>query len=121
MSFLDKLFSRSTKPGKPVVVDNGNFEDEVIKSDIPVVVDFWSSTCQPCQVMGGLLNEIGPEFAGKVKIAKVRVDYEPEIASQFGVRSVPTLIIFSNGKPVENIVGLLPLMKLKQKFANIIR
>jgi len=117
MGLLSRLFSSEPKPGKPqAITTTDEFESEVMGSEIPVVVDFWSPTCSPCQVMGGLLNELGPEFVGRVTVAKLNVSDIPEIAVRFGVQSVPTLITFRNGRPIDRLVGLAPLDILKQRF-----
>jgi thioredoxin 1 len=116
MGILGKIFGGSPNPGKPSPVTDDSFEAEVLKSDIPAAVDFWASWCAPCQVMGGLLDEIGPEYQGRVNIFKLNVDRARETAARFGVRSVPTVILFRDGKPVDRIVGLLPLRPLRQKL-----
>ena len=116
MFFLKNLFSRSPEPGKPRPVTDDTFEQEVLASDIPAMVDFSSSRCPACQVMGGLLDEIGPEYTGIVNIFKLNVDYNPQTSMQYQVRSVPTLILFKNHRKVDSIVGLLPLNQLRQKL-----
>ena len=116
MGFLKNLFGGEPKPGKPVPVTDDSFQEEVLNSEIPVVVDFWSRRCPPCQVMGGLLDEIGPDYNGKVRIFKLNVDENPVMTQRFGIRGVPTIIFFRNGKPVDVIVGLLPLIPLRQKL-----
>jgi thioredoxin 1 len=121
MGLFDKLFNRPPKPGKPRPVSDESFEVEVLSSDVPVVVDFWSKTCPPCQVMGGLLNELGPEYSGKLKIFKMNVDENRQTPGRFQIRSIPTLILFHKGRPVDTIVGLLPLIPLKNKFDSLIR
>lgn len=121
MGLFDKLFNRSPKPGKPQPVTDDTFEEEVLASDLPVVVDFWSKTCPPCQVMGGLLNELGPEYAGKLKILKMNVDENRRTPGQFQIRSIPTIILFYKGRPVDTIVGLLPLIPLRNKFDHLVR
>lgn len=116
MGFLKNLFDKSPKPGKPQPVTDESFEQEVLASDTPAVVDFWSRTCAPCQVMGGLLNEIGPDYAGRVNIFKLNVEQNPQTAVQYQVQSIPTLIFFRSGKAVDRIVGLLPLNPLKERI-----
>ncbi|MCK4857364.1 MAG: thioredoxin fold domain-containing protein [candidate division Zixibacteria bacterium] len=97
------------------------FQQEVLASAIPVVVDFWSPVCPPCQVMSGLLSEIGPDYAGRVNIFKLRVDQNPMAAAHFQIRSVPTLIFFRGGKIVGRVVGLLPLHPLQAKIDELIK
>ena len=121
MGFLKQLFSRPPKPGKPLPVTDKSFREEVLESDIPAAVDFWSSRCSPCQVMGGLLDEIGPDYAGRVQIFKLNVDQNPRTAMQYQVQSVPTLVLFSKGKQVDRIVGLLPLNPLRAQLDELAR
>ena len=121
MGFLKNLFFKPPKPGKPLPVTDPSFGQEVLESEIPVVVDFWSARCSPCQVMGGLLDEIGPDYTGRVQIFKLNVDQNPKTAMQYQVQSVPTLILFRKGKPVDRIVGLLPMKPLRTKLDNIAR
>ena len=121
MGFLKSLFDRPPKPGKPRPITDESFEQEVLASDIPAVVDFWSPKCPPCQVMGGLLNEIGPEYAGRVNIFKLNVDQNLHTTVQYQVQSIPTVILFSNGRAVDRIVGLLPLNPLRQKLDRLDR
>ena len=116
MGLFKNLFNKNPKPGKPRPVTDGTFEHDVLKSDIPAVVDFWSPRCPPCHVMGGLLNEIGPDYVGRVNIFKLNVDQNPQTARNFRVMNIPTVILFRNGKPVDKIVGLLPLNPLKEKL-----
>ncbi|MBB4104082.1 thioredoxin [Allorhizobium borbori] len=91
-----------------VAVNNANFKAEVLESNEPVVVDFWAEWCGPCKMIGPSLEEISKELAGKVKIAKLNIDENPELAAQFGVRSIPTLAIFKAGEVVDISVGAKP-------------
>jgi thioredoxin 1 len=116
MGILDKIFSRQPKPEKPREISDEDFEQEVLASDTPAVVDFYSTTCAPCQVMSGLLSEIGPEYAGKVNIFKINVSHNPETVRMYQVQSVPTLVFFKNHRPKEKLTGLLQLEPLKEKF-----
>jgi thioredoxin 1 len=81
------------------------FEEEVLKSDLPVLVDFWAPWCGPCRMLAPIVEQIAEEFAGKAKICKVNVDDEGELASQFGIASIPTVIIFKNGEIAQTSVG----------------
>ncbi|HEX2508995.1 MAG TPA: thioredoxin [Microvirga sp.] len=91
-----------------VKVTDLSFEQDVLKSSEPVVVDFWAEWCGPCRMIGPALEEISNEMAGKVKIAKVNVDENPQIASQFGIRSIPALMLFKDGKLASQKVGAAP-------------
>lgn len=91
-----------------VKVDNANFQNEVLNSTQPVVVDFWAEWCGPCKMIGPSLEELSQEFAGKVKIAKLNVDENPELAAQFGVRSIPMLAMFKGGEVADVKVGAAP-------------
>ena len=91
-----------------VKVDNANFQAEVLNSSEPVVVDFWAEWCGPCKMIGPSLEELSNEFAGKVKIAKINVDENPELAAQFGVRSIPMLAMFKGGEVADVKVGASP-------------
>ena len=91
-----------------VKVDNSNFKTNVLEAEGPVVVDFWAEWCGPCKMIGPSLEEISNELAGKVKITKLNIDENPELAAQFGVRSIPTLMIFKGGEVADIKVGALP-------------
>ncbi|HEY5123604.1 MAG TPA: thioredoxin [Ignavibacteria bacterium] len=104
----------------PIQITDSNFEQEVEKSDIPVLIDFWAVWCGPCKMIAPIVEELAVEFEGKAKIGKVDVDNNPVIASKFGIRSIPTLLIFKGGKKVDEIVGAVPkpmiLSKLKAQL-----
>ena len=91
-----------------VKVDNNNFQASVLDAKEPVVVDFWAEWCGPCKTIGPSLEEIATELGGKVKIAKLNIDENPELAAQFGVRSIPTLMIFKGGEVADMKVGAAP-------------
>lgn len=85
-----------------------NFENEVLNSKEPVLVDFWASWCGPCKALASILEEVDAELAGSVKVAKINIDEEEELAAQFRVMSIPTLLLFKNGEVVNKSVGLAP-------------
>lgn len=87
---------------------NQNFEQEVIKSNIPVLVDFWSPGCPPCLILGPIIEEIAKEFEGRAKVGKLNAAENPETAQEYEIRGVPTLIIFKDGKGIKRAVGLRP-------------
>lgn len=91
-----------------VTTDNNNFQSEVLQSAEPVIVDFWAEWCGPCKMIAPALEEISSELQGKVKIAKVNIDENPELAAQYGVRSIPTLLMFKNGEVADIKVGAAP-------------
>jgi thioredoxin 1 len=91
-----------------VKVDKNNFQKDVLQSKEPVVVDFWAEWCGPCKMIAPALDEISAELGGKVKIAKVNIDENPELATQFGVRSIPTLMLFKGGEVADMKVGAAP-------------
>jgi thioredoxin 1 len=100
-----------------VVLTDANFEAEVLKSDVPVLVDFWAAWCGPCKVYGPIVEEVAVELAGKpVKIAKMDVDANPETPGRYGVMSIPTSIIFKGGAVVETMVGVQAKDKLIERL-----
>ena len=99
---------------KPVEVNDATFNDQVINSSTPVLVDFWAPWCGPCRVVGPILDEIAQEKDGSLTIAKVNVDENQGIASQLGIVSIPTMILYKEGKPVEKIIGAQPKAKILQ-------
>ena len=88
-----------------ITLTGANFDAEVVKSDMPVLVDFWASWCGPCRMLAPVIESLAKQYEGKVKVGKVNVDEEGPIAAQFAIVSIPTVIIFKDGKPVEKIVG----------------
>lgn len=101
---------------KPIEFTDSNFADEVEKSDNPVLVDFWAEWCGPCRMVGPVVEELAGEYEGKAKIGKVNVDHNPEISVKYGIRSIPSLLIFKNGEVVDQIVGAVPKNQIKSKL-----
>lgn len=97
-------------------LNGANFENEVLKSDIPVLVDFWAAWCGPCRAIAPIIEQLSTEYAGKVKIAKVNVDDNRDLAQQFGVMSIPTLIMFKNGQKVDQVIGFTSKADLEKKL-----
>jgi thioredoxin 1 len=94
-------------------VNDRNFASEVLNADIPVLVDFWATWCGPCRSISPIVEELAKEFSGRVKVTKLNVDENPATPSQYGVRGIPTLILFKSGKILDQIVGAVPKARLK--------
>jgi thioredoxin 1 len=102
--------------GNTVAVTDATFDEVVLKSNNPVLVDFWATWCRPCQMVAPILEELTTEYGGKLTIAKLDVDQNQQTASKFHVMSIPTMIVFKKGKPVVNIVGFKPKEALKKEL-----
>jgi len=99
---------------KPIAVDDSSFEQVVLQSKTPVLVDFWAPWCRPCLMAAPVLEELAEEYSGRITIAKLDVDQNPKSAVKYGIMAIPNLIIFKNGKPASQIVGYKPKRELKR-------
>jgi thioredoxin 1 len=103
---------------KPITITDNNFEQEVLKSDKPVLIDFWAAWCGPCRMVAPIVEEIASDYKDKVKVGKLDVDENQETSIKYGVRSIPTLLIFKDGKVKETIIGAVPKAQIIQKINN---
>lgn len=101
---------------KPITITNENFQAEVLSSDIPVLVDFWAEWCGPCKMIAPSVEELAEEYEGKIKIGKLDIDSNQNVASEYGIRSIPSLLIFRNGQVVDQIVGAVPKNHIQSKI-----
>ncbi len=99
-----------------VTLQDATFDKEVLKSDIPVLVDFWAVWCGPCKAIAPAVDELASQYKGKVKIAKMDVDQHQQVPQQYGIRSIPTLLLFKGGRVVDTIVGAVPKAKLEESL-----
>ena len=104
---LNVLFSSLLK-GVTSVVNDQTFEQDVLKSDVPVLVDFWAPWCGPCRMIAPLIDQLAEEYAGKLKAVKLNTDESPSIATEYGIRSIPTVMIFKDGKKMDTVIGAVP-------------
>ena len=103
-----------------VAVSSDNFEQDVLKSAVPVLLDFWAVWCNPCKMIAPHVDALAVEYDGRAKIMKVNVDEEPEIASKYGIMSIPTLLFFKDGKVVDTLVGAVPKSSIANKLEGLL-
>lgn len=106
--------------GKALEVTDKTFEQEVLKATVPVLVDFWAGWCGPCKVIAPVVEELAGEFEGRMKVMKLDVDENPGVPTTYGVQSIPTLLIFKDGKPAERVVGAVPKKVILDKISGVV-
>ncbi len=100
-------------------ITDSNFNEEVLNADLPVLVDFWAEWCGPCKMVSPIVEELSEEYTGKIKVTKLDVDSNPQTAASFGIRGIPTLLMFKDGAAVDQIVGAVPKTTLKERLDQI--
>jgi len=106
---------------KVFAFNDANFDRDVLQSDIPVLVDFWATWCAPCKAIAPLIDTVADEYAGKIKVGKVNVDENPSTPGKYGVRGIPTLIMFKGGAVADQIVGAVPKSQLEAMIAKALK
>ncbi|HHS12734.1 MAG TPA: thioredoxin [bacterium] len=106
---------------KEITLTDANFKSEVLESKVPVLVDFWASWCGPCRMVGPIVEEIADEYDGKARVGKVNTEENATITGEYGIISIPTLIFFKDGKPVDQIIGAVPKEAIKKKLDALLK
>lgn len=106
--------------GSPLNVTDADFQSEVVEADVPVLVDFWATWCGPCRMIAPAIEELANEYEGRVKVVKVDVDNAQQTAQGFGIRSIPTLLIFQDGKVADQLVGAVPKSAIEDKLNSVL-
>ncbi|ADK84504.1 thioredoxin [Desulfarculus baarsii DSM 2075] len=106
--------------GNVVQVTDDSFEQEILKSELPTLVDFWASWCGPCRAIAPVVEELSEDYAGKVKVAKLNVDESPKTPGQYGIRAIPTLIMFKDGKQVDQITGAVSKAHIEEALKKLL-
>ena len=101
---------------EPIALTDDNFSDEVLSAELPVLVDFWATWCGPCRMIAPIVEELSSEYEGKAKVCKLDVDTAQKTAAEFGVRSIPTLLIFKEGKVADQLIGVVPKQQITEKL-----
>ena len=104
----------------PIAVTDTSFADDVLKSELPVMVDFWAEWCGPCKMIAPIVEDLAEDYSGKMVFAKVDVDSNPETAMKYGVRGIPTLLLFSGGSPVDQVVGAVAKGELVKRIEKVL-
>lgn len=105
---------------KPIEFTDGNFDEEVLQSDLPVVIDFWAAWCAPCRMIAPIIEDLATDFEGKATVGKLDVDSNQQTAIKYGVRSIPTVLIIKNGEVVDTIIGALPKAAFVEKLQAVL-
>ncbi|MCK4666057.1 thioredoxin [Candidatus Dependentiae bacterium] len=101
-------------------IKTADFESEVLKSEIPVIIDFWAEWCMPCKMIAPILDELSKEFEGKIKVGKLNVDQERELAIKYNIVSIPTILFFKSGEIVDTLIGAVPKSNIKSKIEDLL-